>query len=168
MSEAICSAFFLGMGGLPFSLSWNALASKVEATGVSVYVFDYTDYAQAARWLQQCALSGYKTAVAGYSAGVTSATLIQQQMPVDLLISVAASTYDGANNHPVAKTTRRSHLFYGTDAFSDACRDDAYDEKTLVTAGLGIYLLSHLLIPVQKIVIDGVLAEFAELRGSSQ
>jgi hypothetical protein len=166
--KPVCAAFFLGTGGAFFSQAWSSLADKVKATGVNVGVYDYTDYPTAQDWLQQCAKAGLPVAVAGYSAGVVAATIIQTEMPVDLLISVAASTYEGANNRPVAPTTRRSHLFWGPDDWSNACvHGCGYDETTYVPMLGGIWLLSHIFVPTSQVVTNGVLAEFAKLQGAS-
>lgn len=163
----VSAAFFLGMGGYTFSMPFASIADRVKETGVGVGVYQYTDYAAAQQWLETCARAGAKIALCGFSAGVTAATYLQTLMPCDLLISVAASTYDGSNNHLRNRAnTKRARLFYGDDAWSSAGRHDDYDTYTHVTAAWGIYLVSHLLIPAQSIVINGVLDEFARLRGT--
>jgi hypothetical protein len=105
--------------------------------------------------------------VIGYSLGVTAATYLQTRMKVGLLISVAASTLAGDNNHLVNHSnTRRSALYRGTDFLSSAGLHDGYDEVVNVTAGWGIPVWSHLSIPANPVVIDGVLAALAKLQAA--
>jgi hypothetical protein len=164
MNQSVYAAFFLGQGGYVFSIPFAAIAEKAKAQGIDVDVFAYSDL-----WRAQAALDARdasKRAVIGYSLGVTAATYLQTRMKVGLLISVAASTLAGDDNHSVNHAnTERSLLFRGTDFLSSAGLHDGYDEVVNVTAGFGIPIWSHLNIPANPIVIDGVLAELAKLQG---
>lgn len=171
LSVPVYAAFFLGqlsfdaLAGYPFSAAFAAIADKVRAQGVTVAVFNYTDYASAETWLKECAEDGGRIAAVGYSRGVEAATLIQTLMPVDLLISIAASTLV-SDNRPVA-LAKDSTLYAGTDFLSSACqRGYGYRNVVHVTAGFGIPVWSHLNIPASPIVINGVLDELAKLKGN--
>jgi hypothetical protein len=140
---------------MPFA----AVADRARAQGVEVDIFDYTDVGKADFALQTHA----KRAVIGYSLGCTTATYLQTFMKVDLLVSIAASTL--GENHLVSRlNSRRSVLYRGTDFLSSAGLHDGYDRVVDVTAGFGIPVWSHLNIPTNPIVINGVLAELAKLQ----
>jgi hypothetical protein len=159
----IAAALFLGQGGWLTCFPFAALAERVRATGVNVQTFLYTEPDTAARWFTSLP-TGTRFATCGYSLGVTAATLTQEFFEVDLLISVAASTYARDNNRPVRHPqTKRSRLFYGHDAFSSAGRHDGYNETTDVGTP-DLWVASHLSIQALPIVINGVLAEFAKLQ----
>lgn len=163
---SVYAAFFLGQGGYAFSMPFSAirtLANQRELAFTDVFSYDALAAAidEIAGWREK----GSKIALIGYSLGVTTATYLQTTMPVDLLISIAASTL--AENHTVNKAnTKRSVLYRGTDFLSSAGAHDGYDEVINVTAGFGIPILSHLLIPNNPIVINGVLDELAKLKGN--
>lgn len=168
----VAAVFYLGQGGYAFSMAWAALAEKVKATGVDVAIYPYTQSAEGARWLTgRDFYTGvkHKLAACGYSLGVSAATFLQASdgtlggIGLDLLISVAPSTL--ADNFLVNHNkTKRSRVFRGTDFLSSAGLHDGYDEVTNVTAGFGVPVWSHLMLPASSIVIDGVLAEFAKLQ----
>jgi hypothetical protein len=160
LSRPIYAAFFLGQGGYAFSMPFAAIAEKAKGGGIDVDVFSYSDISRAKTLL---GLRRDRRAVIGYSLGVTTATYLQTFISVDLLISVAASTL--GENHIINHTnTKRSVLYRGTDFLSSAGLHDGYDEVVNVGAGFGIPVASHLLIPTNPIVINGVLAELAKLK----
>jgi hypothetical protein len=164
MTIPVFAAFFLGQGGYAFSLPFAAIAEKARAQGVNVHVYDYTDIYRAETELD-LARGITKTALIGYSLGVTSATWLQSRKPYDLVISIAPSTLAGNNNERIDHdNAKRSILYRGTDFLSSAGLHDDYDKVINVTAGFGIPVLSHLRIPAESIVIDGVLAELAKLQ----
>jgi hypothetical protein len=172
MTTPIAAVFFLGQGGYLFSSSWALLAERVKATGVDVAVYPYTQSAEGARWLtgrDYYTGKKHKLAACGYSLGVSAATFLQASngtlggIGLDLLVSVAPSTL--ADNFLVNHNkTERSVLFYGTDFLSSAGQHDGYDAKFPVTAGFGVPVFSHLMLPASPVVINGVLAEFASLQ----
>jgi hypothetical protein len=163
VSAPVYAAFFMGQFGYAFSMPFAAIASQAKAKGIEIDVFQYTDL-----WKAESALQEYtKRAVVGYSLGVTAATYLQTQMKVDPLLSIAASTLAGDNNHIVDHAnTKRSILYRGTDFLSSAGLHDGYDEVINVTAGWGIPVWSHLNIPANPTVINGVLSELAKLKGN--
>jgi hypothetical protein len=168
-AAGVSAAFFLGQFGYPFSMPFAAIAERVRATGVTTAIFQYTDYAEGARWLTSRIAAGDKVAAAGYSLGVGTAKYLQASdgtlggVPLDLLLCVAASTYAVAPAAVNPNKTKRSRLFYGDDAFSCGDRHGGYDETTHVPIAGGVWLVSHLLLPSSPIVINGVLAELAKL-----
>jgi hypothetical protein len=165
VSAPVYAAFFMGQFGYAFSMPFAAIASQAKAKGIEIDVFAYTDIWKAKDALHDHAYA--KCAVVGYSLGVTTATYLQTQMRVDLLLSIAASTLAGDNNHLVNHAnTKRSILYRGTDFLSSAGLHDGYDEVINVTAGWGIPVWSHLNIPANPTVIDGVLGELAKLKGN--
>ena len=170
-SLPIAVAWFLGQGGWLTSFPFGTLGQRVGASlGLNVRVFDYTEVDVAARWwtsLQGASKAPQvRYAAAGYSLGVTSATSLQEFFDVDLLVCVAASTYARANNRPVRHPqTKRSRLFYGDDVWSCAAQDGGYDVKTHVTTG-NWWLASHLSLQAIPLVTNGMLDEFAKLKGN--
>lgn len=153
----VYAAFFLGQGGLAFSRPFAAIAEKAKSQGINANIFNYTEYAKVRP------SSKDKLALIGYSLGVTAATYLQTFLQVNLLISVAASTL--GENHTVNHTnTRRSILYRGTDFLSSDGLHDGYDEVFNVTAGWGIPIWSHLNIPNNPIVINGILSELNKLK----
>jgi hypothetical protein len=161
----VYACFFLGQGGYWFSMPVVGIADTARSQGFTVDVFTYTDYAKAESEIQAWSKFGYKIALIGYSLGVTSATYLQSFLKVDLLISIAASTL--GDNHVINHTnTKRSVLFRGTDFLSSAGLHDGYDEVIPITAGLGIPVLSHLLVPTVDTVSNGVLNELVKLKGT--
>lgn len=162
---AVYACFFLGQGGLLFSSSFKAIADKADALDIGTRVYNYTDIEQARRDILALKRLA-KTALIGYSLGVTSITYLQRFLPVDLLIAVAPSTLAGNNNEIINHSnTKRSIALIGTDFLSSAGRHDGYDEVINVQAGFGIPIFSHLLIPNQPIVINTILTELQKLKG---
>lgn len=162
----VCAAFFRGQfPRLGSSRSIDALGAKAQAQGVTAEVFDYTEAAAVRTWLGERRGQGFPTAVVGYSLGCSAATEIQSKMMLDLVICIAESTL--GENYPIDKhLTKRSVLYRGTDFLSSAGLHDGFDEVVNVTAGWGIPVWSHLCVPSQPIVINGVLAELAKLKGN--
>lgn len=162
MTQKVAAIFFLGQGGMFFSNSFAAIGLLARQYGVITTIYDYDDF-KGETWLKDMAEKGYRIAAIGYSLGVTMATYLQTIMKLDLVISVAPSTL--AENHLINKeNTKRSVLFYGTDFLSSAGQHDNYDEKTRVIAGFGIPVISHLSIPSNPIVVNGILNELAKLQ----
>jgi hypothetical protein len=164
MTSPVFAAFFLGQVGWAFSSAFGSIASVARERGIGAWVYDYGEIDRARADIG--ALHGLsKIALVGYSLGCTAATYLQTQMRVDLVVSVAASTL-GENHRINRVNTKRSVLYRGTDFLSSAGLHDGYDEVVNVTAGWSIPIFSHLLIPANPIVIDGILAELAKLKGT--
>lgn len=158
----VAAAFFMGQGGLLFSSPFAAIGEIAKEKRITVGIYTYSDWS-GEQWLRTMSKQGYKIVAVGYSLGVTMATYLQTIMKMDLVISVAASTL--GENHPINRANcKRSRLFYGTDFLSSAGRHDGYDETTPVTAAFGVPVLSHLGIPTNPIVINGILGELAALQ----
>ena len=161
----VYAAFFMGQGGYVFSSGFADIANKASARGIIADVFAYSDVSAAQRCLDRARQNKSKRALIGYSLGCTTATYLQTLMPVDLVICIAESTL--GDNHIINKTnTKRSVLYRGTDFLSSAGLHDGFDEVVNVGAGLGIPVLSHLLVPSTQTVVNGVLAELAKLKGN--
>lgn len=158
------AAFFLGQFSWLFSLSFGSIGERARASGFEVDIVSYSDYAAVAAKAYGKHKDGGKVALCGYSLGARSAMYIQTLIPCDLLLCVAASTL--AETYPVSKTTGRSVLWPGTDFLSSAGqRGLGFTEvKPMVSAGWGIPVLSHILLPSTDVVTNGVLEELAKLK----
>jgi hypothetical protein len=153
--EKVYAAFFLGQGG--YLLSWGIphLESEARKLGLATDVFSYTDVNAAWANIVRKRKQGYRIALVGYSLGNTTATYLQQHLAVDLLLSISESSL--GLNHPVKKeNTKRSMLWYGPDALSNAGVHDGFDVVNYVES-------PHLLMDVDPRVVDGVLHELQSL-----
>jgi hypothetical protein len=168
MTATVFAAFFLGQGGTLFSMPFAAIARKAHTAGFGTWVYPYTDLDRAREDVAAAAKGGSKIALIGYSLGASTMSELQSEHegpPIGLAIGIAASTL--GENYPINRArTRRAVLYAGTDFLSSGAQRNGYDEVVHVTAGFGIPVWSHLNIPASHIVIDGVLAELAKLKGS--
>ena len=153
--EKAYAAFFLGQGGYLFSWGIPHLESEARKLGLATDVYSYTDVNAAWANIVRKRKQGYRIALVGYSLGNTTATYLQQHLPVDLLLSISESSL--GLNHPVKKeNTKRSMLWYGPDALSNAGVHDGFDVVNYVES-------PHLLMDVDPRVVDGVLRELQSL-----
>lgn len=148
-------AFFLGQGGYLFSWGVPRLESEARKLGFATDVFSYTDVNSAWASIVRRRREGYKIALVGYSLGNTTATYLQQHLPVDLLLAISESSL--GLNHPVSRrNTKRSVLWYGPDALSNAGVHDGFDETRYVAN-------THLLMDLDPRVVSGVRDELKNL-----
>jgi hypothetical protein len=153
--EKVYAAFFLGQGGYLFSWGMPGLVSEARKLGVATDVFSYSDVTSAWANIVRRRKEGYKIALIGYSLGNTTATYLQQHLPVDLLLAVAESSL--GQNHAIKKAnTRRSVLWYGPDTLSNAGVRDGFDEIHYIET-------SHLMMDVDPRCVKGVLDELKRL-----
>jgi hypothetical protein len=153
--EKAYAAFFLGQGGYLFSWGIPHLESEARKLGLATDVFSYTDVNTAWANIVNKRKQGYRIALVGYSLGNTTATYLQQHLAVDLLLSISESSL--GLNHPVKKeNTKRSMLWYGPDALSNAGVHDGFDVVNYVES-------PHLLMDVDPRVVNGVLHELQGL-----
>lgn len=124
----VYGAFFLGQFGRLLSWGVQPLADEVAALGVETDVYEYKDYAVA--WVKIVSMQkiGCKIGLVGFSLGDSSITYLQTKLThIDLLIAIAESSF--AQNYAIDKThTKRSILFHGPDALSNAGLQDRFDE----------------------------------------
>ncbi len=153
---SVYAAFFLGQGGYVFSLGVPLLACRAQNLDIETDVYGYTEIDRAVTNLRAKHAAGRNLALIGYSLGCTTATAIQETMPVDLVCCLAESSL--GENHPIVKAnTKRSVLFMGPDFLSDAGKTDGFDRIVQTDA-------IHLWIDFDSTVTDGVLAELAKLQ----
>ncbi|MBO0752709.1 MAG: hypothetical protein J2P53_11385 [Bradyrhizobiaceae bacterium] len=149
------AAFFLGQGGYLFSWGIPHLEREARKLGFATDVYNYTDVKPAWASIVRRRKQGYRIALVGYSLGNTTATYLQQHLPVDLLLAISESSL--GLNHPVKKeNTKRSMLWYGPDVLSNAGVHDGFDVVNYVES-------THLLMDVDPRVVHGVLAELKSL-----
>jgi hypothetical protein len=154
-NEKAYAAFFLGQGGYLFSWGIPHLESEARKLGLATDVFSYTDVNTAWANIVSKRKQGYRIALVGYSLGNTTATYLQQHLAVDLLLSISESSL--GLNHPVKKeNTKRSMLWYGPDALSNAGLHDGFDVVNYIES-------PHLLMDVDPRVVSGVLHELKGL-----
>jgi hypothetical protein len=153
-------AFFLGQGGYLFSWGIPLLESGARKLGLATDVFSYTDVQPAWTNIVRRRKDGYKIALVGYSLGNTTATYLQRHLAVDLLLAIAESSL--GRNHPIKKEhTKRSVLWYGSDALSNGGVHDGFDEINYIET-------LHLLMDVDPRVVRGVLDELKRLVASER
>ena len=158
------AAFVMGQGGWLFSAAFAAIAPRAQALGFETDVYRYTEIARLRTNVGMKRQRGYKTALCGYSLGVSTITELQHEpgeTQFDLLLAVAASSL--GDNYPITKRTKRSVLWAGPDFLSDAGKNLGFTE-THEVAFVPIPVLIHLLMP--SLVTDGVLVELAKLKGN--
>lgn len=159
----IYSAFFRGQFGKLFSYSIDLLAENARISGIDADVYDYTDEDVAIANIDMWKRKNAKIALIGYSLGVTTATYLQTFITNDLTISIAASTL-GLNHAIDSKNTKWSVLYRGTDFLSSAGGKDDYNKVVSVSSWFGIPIISHIGIPFNSVVTNGVLNELGKLR----
>jgi hypothetical protein len=154
-AEKAYVAFFLGQGGYLFSWGIPSLASDARKLGFVADVYSYSDVNVAWANILRKRKEGYKIALVGYSLGNTTATYLQRNLPVDLLLAISESSL--GQNHPIKKeNTRRSVLWYGPDMLSNAGTHDGFDEIKYIDS-------MHLMMDVDPRVVRGVLDELQSL-----
>ena len=166
MTSPVYAAFFMGQFGYLFSIGVPILAAKARAHGVTADVYGYTEVERARVNLGKYRQRGHQLALVGYSLGCTTATWLQTQMAIDLVVCIAESTL--GENHPIdRKNTKRAVLYSGPDFLSSAGPHDGFSKVVEVDALrrplLAVPVLSHVLIPFTDPVTDGVLDELAKL-----
>ena len=113
----VYAAFFFGQGGWLTSYGMVRARDRARRMGLTADCFDYDDLSGAT-----AALAAHvkdRIALVGYSLGCTTVTWLQHEQPIDLVLCVAASSF--GQNHPIIhKNTKRSVLWRGSGALSDA------------------------------------------------
>ena len=154
-AEKAYVAFFLGQGGYLFSWGIPSLASDARKLGFVADVYSYSDVNAAWANIIRKRKEGYKIALVGYSLGNTTATYLQRNLAVDLLLAISESSL--GLNHPIKKeNTKRSVLWYGPDMLSNAGTHDGFDETKYIDS-------MHLMMDVDPRVVSGVLDELKSL-----
>jgi hypothetical protein len=149
------AAFFLGLGDYLFSWGIPVLESEARKLGLATDVFKLTDVEPARTSIVRKRRDGYKIALVGFSLGNTTATYLQTQLAVDLLLAISESSL--GDNHPIKKeNTKRAVLWYGPDPLSNAGVQDGFDEINYIES-------LHLMIPLDRRVVKGVLDELKGL-----
>lgn len=147
----------LFMGGNGYLLSWGIpfLAWQARKLGMEADVFEYGELREAWTSITHKKREGYKIALVGYSLGNSTATYLQKDLKVDLLLAIAQSSL--GRNHRIKKSnTLRSVLWYGPDFLSNAGLRNGFDEIKYVST-------FHLWMNVDLRVIRGVLNELKNL-----
>lgn len=148
-------AFFLGQGS--YLLSWGIpyLAWQARKLGMETDVFEYSELREAWTSITRKKREGYKIALVGYSLGNSTATYLQREIKVDLLLAIAQSSL--GRNHRINKSnTVRSVLWHGPDFLSNAGLENGFDEIKYINT-------FHLWMNVDPRVITGVLNELKSL-----
>lgn len=157
------AAFFRGQFGRIFSYSIDLLAKNSRMLDINADVYDYTDENVAIANINMWKRKNAKIALIGYSLGVTTATYLQTFITNDLTISIAASTL-GLNHAIDSKNTKWAVLYRGTDFLSSAGGKDGYNKVVGVSSWFGIPIISHIGLPFNSVVTNGVLNELEKLR----
>jgi hypothetical protein len=154
-SNGTYTAFFLGQGG--YYLSWGVpyLAYRANSLGGETEIFAYSEVREAWNRIVRKKRDGYKVALVGYSLGNTTATYLQTNLPVELLLAISESSL--GRNHRIDKNnTKRAALWYGPGFLSNAGQHDGFDKTTFVES-------VHIFMDFHPHVVNGVLDELKHL-----